>query len=78
MQEKIICHLITGFLGAGKTHFIQQLVNDKPEHERWLILVNEVGQQTYSIEQLKAMHVAVKTVLGGCLCCSAGMSFRYS
>ncbi|MBB1273304.1 GTP-binding protein [Psychromonas sp. SR45-3] len=76
MQQKIICHLIAGFLGSGKTHLIQQLVSYKPVNERWVILVNEVGQQDYPMEQLKAHHVAVKTVLGGCLCCTAGMPFR--
>ena len=76
MSQKIICHLIAGFLGAGKTNFIQQLVSYKPKNERWVILVNEVGQQSYPIEVLKAQNVAVKTVLGGCLCCTAGLPFR--
>jgi len=38
--------------------------------------MNKVGQQTYSIEQLKAKNMVVKAVLGGCLCCSAGMPFH--
>ncbi|TEW52643.1 GTP-binding protein [Psychromonas algicola] len=76
MSEKIICHLVAGFLGAGKTSFIQQLASYKPEHERWVILVNEVGQQSYPVESLKAQNIAVKTVLGGCLCCTAGLPFR--
>lgn len=76
MPKKIICHLMTGFLGAGKTHFIQQLFNYKPAHERWVILVNEMGKQAYSLDQWQAQNIAVKTVLGGCLCCSAGMPFR--
>lgn len=76
MQQKIICHLIAGFLGSGKTHLIQQLIALKPEHERWVILVNEAGQQSYPVEQLKAQKIIVKTVLGGCLCCTAGVPFR--
>ncbi|MEL0658970.1 GTP-binding protein [Psychromonas arctica] len=76
MQQKISCHLIAGFLGAGKTHFIKQLTANKPINERWVILVNEVGQQSYPIDQLKAQNIAVKTVLGGCLCCTAGLPFR--
>jgi G3E family GTPase len=76
MQQKIQCHLISGFLGAGKTHFIQQLAAYKPTNEHWVVLVNEVGQQDYPIDQLKAQHIAVKSVLGGCLCCTAGMPFR--
>lgn len=76
MSKKINCHLIAGFLGAGKTHFIQQLASYKPTHERWVILVNEVGQQSYSVDQLEAQNIVVKTVLGGCLCCTAGLPFR--
>lgn len=76
MQEKIICHLITGFLGAGKTHLIKQLAASKPTNERWVILVNEAGQQTYPSETLSTQGITVKMVLGGCLCCSAGMPFR--
>lgn len=76
MQQKIICHLISGFLGAGKTHLIQQLVSYKPINERWVILVNEVGRLNYPVDQLKAHNIAVKTVLGGCLCCTAGLPFR--
>ena len=76
MSEKIICHLIAGFLGAGKTNFIQQLASYKPQNERWAILVNEVGLQTYPVESFKTQNIVVKTVLGGCLCCTAGLPFR--
>ena len=37
-------HLITGFLGTGKSSFIQALVAAKPADEHWAILVNEFGQ----------------------------------
>lgn len=76
MQQKMICHLISGFLGAGKTHFILQLAKHKPSDQRWVILVNEVGHLDYPIDLLKAHNIAVKTVLGGCLCCTAGLPFR--
>ena len=37
-------NIITGFLGAGKTTLIQQLLANKPANERWAVLVNEFGQ----------------------------------
>ena len=37
-------HIITGFLGVGKTSAILQLLTNKPSNERWAILVNEFGE----------------------------------
>jgi G3E family GTPase len=31
-------NIITGFLGAGKTTLIQQLLANKPTNERWAVL----------------------------------------
>ncbi|MCO7231133.1 MULTISPECIES: GTP-binding protein [unclassified Cobetia] len=63
-------HLITGFLGTGKSSFIQALVATKPEDEHWAILVNEFGQ--VGIDQALFAgreDVSVKGLPGGCLCC---------
>ncbi|VTP64920.1 Uncharacterized GTP-binding protein YjiA [Serratia rubidaea] len=37
-------NLITGFLGSGKTTTIRHLLANKPENERWAVLVNEFGE----------------------------------
>ncbi|WP_274517434.1 GTP-binding protein, partial [Yersinia pestis] len=37
-------NLITGFLGCGKTTTIRHLLAQKPEHEKWAVLVNEFGE----------------------------------
>lgn len=76
MKEKIHCHIISGFLGAGKSHFIQQLLANKPADEKWAVLVNESGNTRYPNTENLANNVFVKEVYGGCLCCSAGMPFR--
>ncbi|MDH2295308.1 CobW family GTP-binding protein [Cobetia sp. 1AS1] len=63
-------HLITGFLGTGKSSFIQALVAAKPADEHWAILVNEFGQ--VGIDQAlfaEREDVSVKGLPGGCLCC---------
>tara|TARA_B100000929_G_scaffold273115_1_gene245259 strand:+ start:1219 stop:2385 length:1167 start_codon:yes stop_codon:yes gene_type:complete len=63
-------HLITGFLGTGKSSFIQALVAAKPADEHWAILVNEFGQ--VGIDQALFAgreDVSVKGLPGGCLCC---------
>ncbi|WP_158774411.1 CobW family GTP-binding protein [Cobetia sp. L2A1] len=63
-------HLITGFLGTGKSSFIQALVAAKPADEHWAILVNEFGQ--VGIDQAlfaERDDITVKGLPGGCMCC---------
>ena len=37
-------NVITGFLGVGKTTAILHLINQKPDDETWVVLVNEFGE----------------------------------
>ena len=54
MNENIICHIVAGFLGSGKSTFIKQLINYRPTHEKWAILVNEKGNADYMMSKNKA------------------------
>ena len=76
MKQKIACHIISGFLSAGKTTFLTQLFATKSKDETWGVLVNESGTRHYEEQQLAAQHIIIKEIYGGCLCCSAGMPFR--
>lgn len=69
-------HLITGFLGTGKTTAILHLLAHKPEHEKWAVLVNEFGEIGIDGAILKTTGVAVREVPGGCLCCVSGLPFQ--
>ena len=40
----ISTNIITGFLGAGKSTTILDLISNKPRQENWAILVNEFGE----------------------------------
>jgi len=63
-------HLITGFLGSGKSTLIHRLIEQKPPGERWAVLVNEFGQ--VGIDQAmfeERDDLIVKGLPGGCLCC---------
>ena len=70
-------HIISGFLGAGKTTLLQHLLQQKPEHERWAVLMNEFGK--IGVDQLFLPNTdgfAVKEVLGGCLCCTSQLPLQ--
>lgn len=69
-------HLITGFLGTGKTTAILYLLKQKPAHEKWAVLVNEFGEVGIDGAIIKESGVAVKEVPGGCLCCVSGLPFQ--
>jgi len=62
-------HIISGFLGAGKTSAIKKLLQLKPEEERWAVIVNEFGQVGIDGALLKNDAVQIKEIAGGCLCC---------
>lgn len=44
LMQHVPCTLVTGFLGAGKTTLINQLLTTKPVDERWALLINEFGR----------------------------------
>ncbi|MDR5898662.1 GTP-binding protein [Halomonas vilamensis] len=70
MARRVPVHIITGFLGSGKSTLIHSLIAQKPVEETWAILVNEFGQ--IGIDQAmfeQRDDVAVKGLPGGCLCC---------
>ncbi len=68
-------HLITGFLGVGKTTAIRRLLERRPKEERWAVLINEFGEVGVDAALLADGEVAVRQVAGGCLCCVASQAF---
>lgn len=75
-------NMITGFLGAGKTTAILHLLKNKPQNERWAVLVNEFGEVGIDGQIIKGQHseeeqgVYIKEVPGGCMCCTAGAPMK--
>lgn len=68
--------LITGFLGAGKTTLIRQLLTQAPPHERWAVLVNEFGDIGLDGAFYADLGVAIREVPGGCVCCTTSAAFQ--
>lgn len=44
MSEKTSVYLITGFLGAGKTTFLNRIINRFPKDKKLTVLMNEFGE----------------------------------
>ncbi len=74
-------HILTGFLGAGKTTVILNLLKSKPESERWAVLVNEFGEigidgSLMQGQQAHTDQVFIREVPGGCMCCASGVPMQ--
>lgn len=74
-------NVITGFLGVGKSTAILHLLKQKPDHERWAVLVNEFGEvgidgSLISGKESEAPGVFIREVPGGCMCCAAGLPMQ--
>ena len=77
--KDIKTNIITGFLGVGKSTAILDLLAQKPEKERWAVLVNEFGE--IGIDGgLFANHqdpnIFIREVPGGCMCCATGLPMQ--
>ncbi len=71
-------NLVTGFLGSGKTTAILHLLSQKPDHEKWAILVNEFGEIGIDGALLANQGATIKEIAGGCLCCVNGLTMQMS
>ncbi|AQW70608.1 CobW family GTP-binding protein [Pseudomonas parafulva] len=78
MLRNIPTHVIAGPLGAGKTTLIHHLLQQKPDHERWAVLVNEFGAVGLDAALLSTSQngITIAEVAGGCLCCVNGVPFQ--
>ena len=68
--------LINGFLGVGKTSAVLSLLRQKPDAEKWAVLVNEFGSVGLDGAIYRAHGIEVKEVPGGCMCCAVGAPLR--
>ena len=72
MTQKAKVHLVSGFLGTGKTTALKSLMAQKDPAEQWLIIVNEFGEIGIDGAVLADNGIPVAEIAGGCLCCTAG------
>jgi G3E family GTPase len=73
-----VANIITGSFGAGKTTAIRWLMSHKPEHELWVVILNEftdAGIDALSVAESARGSFDVRLVAGGCLCCVGQLEF---
>ncbi|MGL6202135.1 MAG: CobW family GTP-binding protein [Lachnospiraceae bacterium] len=78
MGSKVPTILVSGFLGAGKTTFIQKLTNSGILNGRVVVLENEFGDIDLDGDLLRERGLKVVSVKSGCICCSSSSDFLSS
>ena len=67
--KKVPVTLLTGFLGAGKTTFLNHLIQENKQ-VRYAIIENEFGEQGIDNELVINPDNSIITQNNGCLCCT--------
>lgn len=75
----MIVNVVYGFLGAGKTTFIRYVMENPPQDEKVVILVNEFGEVGIDGLILSGHGARVAELVelpSGCICCTIASDFR--
>ncbi len=70
--------IISGFLGAGKTTFIQKLLDEALREEQVVLIENEFGEIGIDSGFLKESGIEIREMNQGCICCSLVGDFETS
>ena len=71
MKDKVKIDIISGFLGVGKTTFVNMLLRYYiKEGLRPVYIVNEFGQTGLDADIIKADGFEAIDIYGGCICCT--------
>ena len=79
--KRVPATILTGFLGAGKTSLIQNLVRSVPRGARFAFLINEFGSVGLDKTQLTGCGLEncqdedVLELANGCICCTVADDF---
>jgi G3E family GTPase len=64
-------YILSGFLGSGKTTLLKRLLeNERLLGRKTAVMMNELGKVSIDSEAARDEDVALKELLGGCICCS--------
>jgi G3E family GTPase len=69
-QPVIDVYLISGFLGAGKTTFLNRLLNEVPQDVKFLVLMNEFGEEGIDGVLIEDPELELVEISRGSIFCS--------
>jgi G3E family GTPase len=75
----MIVNVVYGFLGAGKTTFIRYMMENPPQDEKVVIVVNEFGEvgiDGLTLSRQGAQVAELVELPSGCICCTIASDFR--
>jgi len=73
-SNRIPVTIITGFLGSGKTTFLNHLLK-KYSNTRFAIIENEFGELGVDGDLLYSEKIPVYELINGCICCTLNTDF---
>lgn len=75
MSKPVKIDLITGFLGAGKTTFLNKLLKEAYFGEKVALLENEFGEIPLDGTLLAGNDITIREIANGCICCTLQGNF---
>lgn len=68
--------IVSGFLGSGKTTFIQKFLSTMPDNKQVMVIENDFGAVSFDAQILASGTVEVQELKQGCICCSLAGDFE--
>lgn len=68
-NKRIPVTIISGFLGAGKTTFINQVLKQNPQ-KKFALIENELGEISIDHQLIEAQTDTIIELNNGCICCT--------
>ncbi|MBQ9068623.1 MAG: GTP-binding protein [Eggerthellaceae bacterium] len=75
MEGSVKIDIIGGFLGAGKTTFINKLLADGLAAQRIALIENEFGKEAIDNDLIQTDNFEARTLASGCICCTLKSDF---
>lgn len=75
MSKKMDCFIVSGFLGSGKTTFVNQLLQLISLQKNVAIAINDFGKINLDMSLVNFPEERIISLKKGCMCCSLAAKF---